>query len=132
MANSLVNQSEQARLAFGCANINKCKRLGLLTDALVAAATSFQDLLDDIAAIANAVTFNPSQYHHYEALVRELKWLNGKDILTDSVVTSLTTVNTASATTDLRYNFSVLLDDQAGFEAAREDYTESASGATAY
>lgn len=132
MGNSIINMSEEQRAKFGCSLVNKGKRLGLLTDALVAAATSFQDLLDDIRAIADSNAINPSMRFLFEALVRELKWLHGKDILTDSVVTGLTTVNTASAATDLRFLFSNLVQADATFDPSREDYTAEASGATSY
>lgn len=131
MGNSIINAADEKRAEFACGLINKAKRLGLLTDVLVAAATSFQDLLDDIRALAESATLHPSLKFIYQALAAELKWLNGLDILSDSVVTSLTTVNTASAATDLRYNFSSLVQNPQ-FDASREDYIEAAFGATSY
>jgi hypothetical protein len=129
MANSLINQSEQARLAFGVANVRKCDRL-FLTDAIVAAATTgLQDLLDRIVA---AALVNPAQYHHVEALLREIKWLAGKDILTDTVINNLLTVSSGSTVTDLLWNFYSYLDDQPGFDNTQENFTESASGSTSY
>jgi hypothetical protein len=136
MANSTINFANEQRCQGACSLINKLKRLGLLTDALVAAATSFQDLLDDIAsALVVSGTTNDKYPPIAEQLVRyllaELSFLNSIGQLSDSNVTSLTTVNTASAGTDLRYRFSSLVTD-ASFDPAREDYIEAAFGASSY
>lgn len=136
MAFSVVNYADETRLRFGVALVNRLARQGVLTDALVAAATRFQDLMDDIAsAIFQTTTSNELYPEHVKVEVRyllaELTFLNGLDILTDTVVTNLLTVRGTSAATDLRYNFSSLIAD-AAFDAADESFVEGAFGASAY
>jgi hypothetical protein len=72
MANSTINVADEKRAEFACSLINKGKRLGLLTDALVAGATSLQDLLDDIRTVANSATLHPEVRHIFESLLAEL------------------------------------------------------------
>jgi hypothetical protein len=131
MANSTINVADEKRAEFACSLINKGKRLGLLTDALVGGATSFQDLLDDIRTVANSATLHPEVRHIFDALLGELKWAYGMDIITEALTLLLSTVNTASATTDLRYLFSSLVQNPQ-FDATREDYVAAAFGSTSY
>jgi hypothetical protein len=133
MGNSIINVADEKRAEYGCSLINKAARLGLLTTGIVQAPTTggLQELLDAIRAVADSKAFNPANRFIFEALVRELKWLNGLDILSDTIVNNLLTVNTASAATDLKYNFSSLVNNP-NFDPAREDYVCEASGATSY
>lgn len=137
MADSAIDYSQETRLMFVCAIINKLKRLGVLTDALVAAATSFQDLLDDIAAARFVASTTDSKYgeevtiliRHLEA---ELKFMESIGLIDNTITTNLTTVNTASASTDLRYLAASKVTVN-GFDAADERMAaEAAFGAVSY
>lgn len=136
MAFSVVNYADETRLRFGVSLVNKLARQGILTDALVAAATSFQDLMDDIASAIFQTTTNNELYpEHIKTEVRyllaELTFLNGLDILTDTVVTNLLTVRGTAAVTDLRWNFYSYITD-ASFDYTDESFVEGAFGASAY
>lgn len=135
-SNSIVNYADETRLRFGVSLVNKLARQGVLTDVLVAAATSFQDLMDDIAAALFQTTTNNELYPEevkteVRYLLAELSFLNSIGVLTDSVVTSLTTVRGTAAVTDLRWNFYSYITD-AGFDPADESFVEGAFGASAY
>lgn len=136
MANSSVDYSVENRLRFACALIVKLNRIGLLTDALVAAATSFQDLLDDIVAafFVGATTdakYPNEVYIYIRALEAELTFMLNIGLLTNTIVTNLTTANTADAATDLFYcaQLPITADPPARTD---ESFVEWATGAIAY
>ena len=78
MPQSVIDFSAEKRLLFGIALINKLARIGVLTDALVAAATSFQDLLDDLAAAFKVADVGEKYGPEVKILIRamsaELAW----------------------------------------------------------
>lgn len=136
MANSTINFANEQRCQWACGLINRLADLGLLTTTLVGNATSFQDLLDDLSSglVISGTTndkYPPIAKQLVRYLLAELSFLNSIGQLSDQNVADLTTVNTASASTDLRYRFSSLVTD-ASFDAARQDYIEAAFSASSY
>lgn len=98
--------------------INKLKRRGILTDVLVAAATGVSDLIADTYAALRSGTielYNGGDSSPELNLVRRfeqgIRRMEKKGLLTDVIVAALTTVNSASAATDLRYLVSSVLSD---------------------
>lgn len=105
--------TERALLPFG-AIVNKLKRRGILTDVLVAAATSISDLIaDTYAALRSGTTelYRGEDLQLVRRFEQHIKHMEKKGLLTDVLVAALTTVNTASASTDLRYLVSSVLSD---------------------
>ena len=134
MANSTVPAETEHRLRFACALIVKLKRIGLLTDVLVAAATSFQDLLDDIVTAfgTTAVPLYPQEVLIYiRGLEAELTFMQSLGLIDDTITTNLTTVNTADAATDLFYLAQSNIPDNAPARTD-ESFVEFAVGAVAY
>lgn len=136
MSDSIINQGSEERLKWGCSLVNKGKRLGLLTDVLVAAATTFQSLLTAIDAKALDATLHDNLMKQdldefRLALKRELTYLRGLGKLSDTVIGNLVTVNTGTTVTDLRYGFYNYISD-ANFDKTREDFVTSGVGATSY
>lgn len=136
MGDSIINQANEERLKWGVVWVNKGKRIGLLTDVLVAAAASLQTLLDAITAkhIASATHDNlmtQAQDEFLNGLKRELTYLKGINKLSDPLIGNLVTVNTGTTATDLRFLFSTNISD-ANFDKTREDFYTSGVGATSY
>jgi hypothetical protein len=136
MANSTYPFEVEKRLMFVTALINKLARIGVLTDTLVAAATSFQDLLDDIAtALKVSGTSNFAYPEPTRILVRyllaELAFMNSLGLIDDTITAALLTVRGTSAATDLRYLASAVI-TVTGFDATDEQYIEAAFGQASY
>lgn len=136
MSDSVINQASEDRLKGGCSLINKGKRLGLLTDVLVAAATTFQSLLTAIDAKEIDATLHDNLLKQdidefRLALKRELSYVRGLGKLSDTIIGNLVTVNTGTAVTDLAYAFYHYISD-ANFDKTREDFVSSGVGATSY
>lgn len=136
MANSTIEYSAEKRLMFVTALINKLARIGVLTDTLVAASTSFQDLLDDIAtALVVSGTNNYLYPEPVRILVRyllaELAFMNSLGLIDDTITAALLTVRGTSAATDLRYLASSVITIN-GYSASDESYIEAAFGQSSY
>lgn len=142
MSDSIINQANEDRLKWGVVWVNKGKRLGLLTDVLVAAATTLATLLSAIDAKAIDATLHDNLMKQdadefRNGLKRELTYLKGlkggagTSLLSDTLIGNLTTVNTAAAVTDLRHLFALNISD-ANFDRTREDFMQSGVGATSY
>lgn len=118
----------ETTLQGACAVINKLMRLGVITVAIVQAASDVEDLIARV--YANLVTSTTQKYSaESRALVRLFEQymqqgkkagLFGADAAAiATTIAALTTVNTAAATTDLRYLFSSKI-TLSGFDAASE------------
>lgn len=126
---SLIDASAENRMRFACSVINKLARKGVVTDAIVAAATTgVQDLIDRIAATIGS---NPQLYDETEKilvrhLIAEVKWASHTKIgiLTDTIANNLLTIRGTAAGTDLRYCFSNQITDQ-NFDPANESFVEA-------
>lgn len=127
MANSTIEVSYEKQLQWLCYGINKLARLGILTTTLVAAATSVADL---IARAYTALGTAAVPLYEVEAriLVREFEQgillLQKLALIDDTIAAALTTVNTASAATDLRYLASNVITLN-GFDPAQEPLSDA-------
>lgn len=102
---TLAPEQERALFPF-CAIVNKLKRRLILTDVLVAAATGISDLIaDTFAALRSGTTelFGPEELTLVRRFEQHIRVMEDLGLITDTLAAALTTVNTASAATDLRY-----------------------------
>jgi hypothetical protein len=111
MANKLSPDQEK-RLWRGAMVINKLSdtaNLGvysILTPTLVAAATGVSNLIAlAYAALVNGTTelFGPEARKLVEVFEQTIRDMESLGLIDDTITAALTTVNTASAATDLRY-----------------------------
>src|SRR4051812_4362204 len=119
---STIPVEYEQRLVDLCFVINKLKRIGVLTTTLVAAATSVSDLIARAYAALVSGTI-PLYDVEVKINVRELEQgillLQKLALIDDTIAAALTTVNTASAATDLRYLASNVVTIN-GFDATAE------------
>jgi len=114
MANKLSPDQER-RLWRGAMVINKLKDVyGVLTNTLVTNCTGVDDLIaDTYAALVSGTIelFGPEARKLVEIFEQTVKDMQALGLIDDTIAAALTTVNTASASTDLRYLISSELSD---------------------
>jgi hypothetical protein len=128
MTATLSPEQERALLPFA-AIMRKLKRQGVLTDVLVAASTSVNDLISDVrAALKSGTTaLYPGEIEkEVDRFEQHIRHMENLGLITDVLVAALTTVLGASASTDLLYLMTGALSDtslvtttenSAGFES---------------
>lgn len=119
MANKLSPDQER-RLWRGAMVINKLSdtagvgTYGILTAALVTAVTGVSDLIADAyAALVSGSNelFGPEARKLVQVFEQTIRDMEALGLIDDTIAAALTTVNTASAATDLRFLISTELSD---------------------
>lgn len=126
MATSVIAPEYERQLIPFCSVVNKLKRLNILTNVLVAASTSPSDLIARAyAALRSGTTelFGPEPLKLVQRFEQKVKLMQRIGLLNDTIVGLLQTVNTVSASTDLRFIASTVI-TQPGFDATKEDYPD--------
>jgi|SRR6185369_11501080 len=127
MANSVIPVAYERELMHFCSIINKLKRRLILTDVMAAASTSASDLVARLYAALRSGTielFKPEDLKLVERFEQRALFMAKLGKWTDVVVAAFTTVNTASAATDVRYSVSSLI-TETGFDATSEAYPDT-------
>jgi len=112
MAVATLSPDTERELFPFCAVVNKLKRRGILTDVLVAATLGVTALIADVYAALRSGTIELYRQEDL-MLVRRFEQhvlhMQKRGLINDTIAAALTTVNTASAATDLRYLVSSVL-----------------------
>jgi hypothetical protein len=99
-----IHGSEIDLLGMHAGNLWRLVNILGYPDSRVTSLTTVSGLTDDIRTFKDLV--NPADREICEAACDTVNWMAANDLLTDTIVTALTTVYdiTVSATTDLSYN----------------------------
>lgn len=124
MANDKIDKNYQEQFQWAVQTGNKLGRIGVMTDALLAAATGVSDLIADLyAALKVGATANDKYdpdvrigVRYFEQSVRLLEKLGKID---DTKVAALTDWNSADADTSLRHLFAQFVNIN-GFDKTAE------------
>src|SRR5258706_11769134 len=106
MAVATLSPGTERTLFPFCAIVNKLKRRLILTDVLVAAATSTANLISRAYGALRSGTielYGPEELTLVRRFEQHIKHMEKRGLINDTLTAALTTVNTASAATDLRY-----------------------------
>lgn len=126
MPNSSIAVAYEFLLMRTCPVINKLKRIGILTDAVVAAPTT-GGLASLITGIYAALRSGNNELKPPEAtmlvrvLEQQLNVAKRIGVITDAQVNGLLTVSGTNATTDLRFLIATPI-TQTGFDPTQEQY----------